>query len=121
MRRVAGSAPAETTGVNNAPAWYTGPMGLLVYLIILAFTGLIVGALARLALPGPDPMGIGMTILIGIAGSFIGGVIMMVLFHRNGAGIVVSVLCATGIVYLMRRSRGGSLTDPGLGARRRRW
>ena len=91
------------------------------YLIALLLSGLIVGALARLALPGPDPMGIGMTILIGLAGSFVGGVLMMLLFRRNGAGIVVSVLCATGIVYLMRRSRGGSITDPGLGARRRRW
>jgi uncharacterized membrane protein YeaQ/YmgE (transglycosylase-associated protein family) len=96
-------------------------MGLLVYLILLAVSGLIVGALARLALPGPDPMGIGMTILIGLAGSFIGGLIMMLLFRRGGAGIVVSVACATFIVYLMRRSRGGSLTDPGVGARRRRW
>ena len=96
-------------------------MGLLVYLIFLALSGLIVGALARLALPGPDPMGIGMTILIGIAGSFIGGLVMALLFRRNGAGIVVSVLCATAIVYVIRRSRGGSLTDPGLGPRRRRW
>jgi uncharacterized membrane protein YeaQ/YmgE (transglycosylase-associated protein family) len=95
-------------------------MGLLTYLILLALSGLIVGALARLALPGPDPMGIGMTILIGIAGSFIGGLIVAVLFRRNGAGIVVSVLCATAIVYMIRRSRGGSITDPGLGGRRRR-
>jgi uncharacterized membrane protein YeaQ/YmgE (transglycosylase-associated protein family) len=95
-------------------------MGLLLYLIFLAISGLIVGALARLALPGPDPMGIGMTILIGIAGSFIGGLITMLLFRRGSAGIVISVLCATGIVYLMRRSRGGSITDPGLGPRRRR-
>jgi uncharacterized membrane protein YeaQ/YmgE (transglycosylase-associated protein family) len=96
-------------------------MGLLTYIILLALSGLVVGALARLALPGPDPMGIGMTILIGIAGSFIGGLITALLFRRNGAGIVVSVLCATAIVYLIRRSRGGSITDPGLGARRRRW
>jgi uncharacterized membrane protein YeaQ/YmgE (transglycosylase-associated protein family) len=95
-------------------------MGLLVYIIFLALSGLIVGALARLALPGPDPMGIGMTILIGIAGSFLGGLIMALLFRRNGAGIVVSVACATLIVYLVRRSRGGSLTDPGLGGRRER-
>jgi uncharacterized membrane protein YeaQ/YmgE (transglycosylase-associated protein family) len=96
-------------------------MGLLAYLILLALSGLIVGALARLALPGPDPMGIGMTILVGIAGSFIGGIVVALLFRRNGAGIVVSVACATLIVYLMRRSRGGSLTDPGLGPRRRRF
>ena len=96
-------------------------MGLLLYLILLALSGLIVGALARLALPGPDPMGIGTTILIGIAGSFVGGLVVAVLFRRNGAGIVVSVLCATAIVYMIRRSRGGSLTDPGGGGRRRRF
>ena len=96
-------------------------MGLLLYLILLAVSGLVVGALARLALPGPDPMGIGMTILVGIAGSFVGGLVTALLFRRNGAGIVVSVACATLIVYLMRRSRGGSLTDPGLGPRRRRF
>jgi uncharacterized membrane protein YeaQ/YmgE (transglycosylase-associated protein family) len=96
-------------------------MGLLTYLIILALSGLIIGALARLALPGPDPMGIGMTILIGIGGSFIGGLITMILFRRGSAGIVISVACATAIVYMIRRSRGGGLTDPGLGARRRRW
>jgi uncharacterized membrane protein YeaQ/YmgE (transglycosylase-associated protein family) len=96
-------------------------MGLLLYLILLAFSGLIVGALARLALPGPDPMGIGMTILVGIAGSFVGGLIMWLIFGRGGAGIVVSVACATFIVYLIRRSRGGSITDPGLGPRNRRF
>ena len=58
-------------------------MGLLVYLILLAVSGLIVGALGRLALPGPDPMSIGMTILIGLAGSFIGG--LFVLLVRAGA------------------------------------
>ena len=100
---------------------YTPLMGLLAYLILLVVSGLIVGALARLALPGPDPMGIGMTILIGIAGSFIGGLITWLLFGRNGAGIVVSVACATFIVYLIRRSRGGSITDPGLGGQNRRF
>jgi hypothetical protein len=36
---------------------------------------------------------------------------------RNAGGIIVSVAGATLIVYLMRRRRGGSLTDPGLGPR----
>ena len=94
-------------------------MDFIVYLIVLAVTGLIVGALARLALPGPDPMGLGMTILIGLAGSFIAGLIVYLVTDGDGsaAGIILSVLCATGLVYLVRRSRGGSLTDPG--ARRR--
>jgi uncharacterized membrane protein YeaQ/YmgE (transglycosylase-associated protein family) len=95
-------------------------MGLLTYLILLAISGLIVGGLARLALPGPDPMGIGATIMIGIAGSFLGGIVSAVLFGRSTAGIVVMVACATAIVYVIRRSRGGTLTDPGPGVRRRR-
>jgi uncharacterized membrane protein YeaQ/YmgE (transglycosylase-associated protein family) len=99
-----------------------GPwMGLLVYLVLLAVSGLIIGALARLALPGPDPMSIGMTILIGLAGSFIGGLLTLAITGgRNAGGIVVSVAGATLIVYLMRRRRGGSITDPGLGPRERR-
>jgi uncharacterized membrane protein YeaQ/YmgE (transglycosylase-associated protein family) len=96
-------------------------MGLLVYLVLLAVSGLIVGGLGRLALPGPDPMSIGMTILIGLAGSFIGGLfVLLVTGGRSAGGIVVSVAGATLIVYLMRRRRGGSLTDPGLGPRDRR-
>ena len=71
-------------------------MGLLVYLIVLAFSGLIVGGLARLALPGPDPMSIWMTILVGLAGSFIGGLVMLAITGgRNAGGIVVSVAAAT--------------------------
>ena len=96
-------------------------MGLLLYLILLAVSGLIVGGLGRLALPGPDPMSIGMTILVGLAGSFIGGLfVLLVTGGRNAGGIIVSVAGATLIVYLMRRRRGGSLTDPGLGPRDRR-
>jgi len=93
-------------------------MDLLAYLLLLALSGLIVGGLARLALPGPDPMGLGTTMLIGLAGSFLGGLLMYALFGRNAYGIVVSVGVATAIVYLIRRRRGGGLTEPGLTRRR---
>jgi uncharacterized membrane protein YeaQ/YmgE (transglycosylase-associated protein family) len=94
-------------------------MSVLAYILALVLSGLIVGALARLALPGPDPMSIGMTILVGIAGSFIGGLVMLAITGgRNAGGIIVSVAGATLIVYLIRRRRGGSITDPGLGPRR---
>jgi uncharacterized membrane protein YeaQ/YmgE (transglycosylase-associated protein family) len=90
-------------------------MGLLVYLITLAIWGLIIGAFARLALPGKDPMSLLATMLVGIGGSLIGGVIVAVITggHTYGAGFLVSLICAVGIVYAVRRSRGGSLTDPG--------
>lgn len=91
------------------------------YLLALLFVGLIVGALARLALPGPDPMSLIQTILVGVGGSFVAGLLVWAVHGRGGAGIALSVLCSTGIVYLIRRSRGGSLTNPGrppLGRRR---
>ena len=95
-------------------------MGLLVYLILLAITGLIVGALARLALPGKDPMSIPQTALIGLAGSLLAGLVVYAITGgRSSAGFVLSVLFTTALVYLVRRRRGGTLTDPGLGARRR--
>ena len=93
-------------------------MGLISYLIALAVIGLIVGALGRLALPGPDPMGIFATIGVGLAGSFLAGVVTSLIWGRNPAGITLSILFATLIVYLIRRSRGGTLTDPGPGLRR---
>ena len=57
-------------------------MSWIVYLIVLAIQGLIFGALARLALPGKDPMSIPMTIGLGIAGSFIGGLLVYVRQRR---------------------------------------
>ena len=88
-------------------------MDLIVYLLFLALSGLVVGALGRLALPGPDPMSIGQTILLGIAASFIAGLIWWAIFDHNGGGILLSVIVAALIVYVIRRSRGGTLTTPG--------
>ena len=57
-------------------------LGLIVTLVIV---GLIAGAVARLLVPGKDPIGIGGTILLGIVGSFIGGFLGYVLFHKDKA------------------------------------
>ena len=87
---------------------------MLGYLIALAIGGLIVGALARLALPGKDPMSLLQTMLVGIGGAFTAGLIVRVLAGPHyTAGFLASLVCATVIVYVIRRSRGGSLTDPG--------
>jgi uncharacterized membrane protein YeaQ/YmgE (transglycosylase-associated protein family) len=84
-------------------------MSLLVFLILLAVAGLVVGALARLLVPGPDPMGVGMTILVGLLGSFSAGLFSWYVLHRHGAGLILSVLFAMLIVYALRRagSRSG--------------
>jgi uncharacterized membrane protein YeaQ/YmgE (transglycosylase-associated protein family) len=88
-------------------------MSLLAYLIALLLSGLIVGALARLALPGKDPMTIWQTILVGWAGAFGAGLLSLLVFERNYAGITLSILGATVVMYFVRRARGGGLLDPG--------
>ena len=81
-------------------------MSLIVYLILLAVTGIVVGALARLALPGRDPMSLLQTMLVGIAGSFVAGLVATALFDgRRGGGLLLSVVFATLFVWLIRRSR----------------
>jgi uncharacterized membrane protein YeaQ/YmgE (transglycosylase-associated protein family) len=77
-------------------------VGLIAFIVILALFGLIVGALARLALPGPDPMGILATIGLGLAGSFVGGLIAHIFIGRSGS-IIFSLLGAILLLYLYRR------------------
>jgi uncharacterized membrane protein YeaQ/YmgE (transglycosylase-associated protein family) len=88
-------------------------MSLLAYLIILAVSGLFVGALARLALPGPDPMSILHTIVLGLAGNFIAGIVVWLVWGHGVPGLVLSVACSTVILYFIRRSHGGGLAHPG--------
>jgi uncharacterized membrane protein YeaQ/YmgE (transglycosylase-associated protein family) len=75
---------------------------LLILWIILS--GLVIGALARLVIPGPNPMSIPMTILVGIGGSIVGGIIGRLLFGRPG-GIILAVLCSALLVWLISRSQ----------------
>jgi len=84
---------------------------MISYIILSAIIGLVVGALARLALPGRDPMGLFATMLVGLGGSLAASLVYAALFHRNGGGFLLSVVFSTGIVYLIRRSRAGSLHD----------
>ena len=80
-------------------------LGVLAYLIILFFVGLFIGALARLLLPGPDPMGIGLTALVGLCGTLSAGLFSWYVLHRHGVGIVLSVLFSMLLVWLFRRLR----------------
>ena len=81
---------------------------LLWFVIILAFIGLIVGAVARVLVPGPTPIGILGTIGAGIAGAFIGGFIGRLLLGPNltdGWSFLLSVLAATAVVWLVSGRR----------------
>ncbi len=87
---------------------------LVLYVIYLLVGGLIVGALARLVLPGPDPMSWLATIGYGIAGSFVGGILGRILGLGN-LGLLLGIACAAGLIWYFRR-RGkpaASGTPPG--------
>ncbi|HEX3510241.1 MAG TPA: hypothetical protein VHT27_03990 [Solirubrobacteraceae bacterium] len=84
---------------------------MILFLVLAALVGLVVGALARLLLPGPDPMGVGSTILLGLAGSFIAGLFAWYVLDRRAAGLILSVLCSMLLLWIRRRSleRRGTL------------
>ena len=86
---------------------------VLWFIVVLAVEGLVVGALARLALPGPDPMGLLATAGLGLAGSLVGGVISF-FFLGHAGGLVVSLFGAVLLLYLHRRFvQHRPLTGPG--------
>ena len=81
---------------------------LLWFVIVLAFIGLIVGAVARVLVPGNAPMGIGATIGAGIAGAVIGGFIGRLLLGPNLTSLwsfVLSVLVAAAVVWAVSGRR----------------
>ena len=89
-------------------------MSLILFIIILALEGLIVGAFARLALPGKDPLTIPQTIALGLAGSFLAGLVVYALSDgREGPGFLAALVFSVLILYFIRRRRGGGLTSPG--------
>jgi uncharacterized membrane protein YeaQ/YmgE (transglycosylase-associated protein family) len=77
-------------------------MGLAEIVAIL-ISGLVIGALGRLAVPGPDPMPIWLTILLGIVGSIVGGTVAVAIGLGVGGIFVASVFAATLIVIAYRR------------------
>jgi uncharacterized membrane protein YeaQ/YmgE (transglycosylase-associated protein family) len=77
-------------------------VGIIAFIVVLAVSGLVIGALARLALPGPDPMSIPATIGLGLGGSFVGGIVAHI-FLGTGGGLIFAVLGAILILYLYRR------------------
>lgn len=84
-------------------------MGLLAFILF----GLIVGLVARALMPGRQSMGLVATTLLGVAGSFVGGIIGSVIyggpiFDLHAAGIIGSVIGALLVMFLM-----------GMGGRRR--
>jgi uncharacterized membrane protein YeaQ/YmgE (transglycosylase-associated protein family) len=72
------------------------------FIIALIVWGFIVGGLARLALPGPDPMPWYATLGLGLGGSLIGGLIAELLIGTAG-GVLFALLGSILLLYLYRR------------------
>jgi uncharacterized membrane protein YeaQ/YmgE (transglycosylase-associated protein family) len=90
---------------------------VLGFIIVLLIVGLIAGAIARLLVPGRDPMGVGGTILLGVIGSFVGGFLGYVIFHKDATqgalqpsgiigSIIGAVLCLLAYRAMSHRSGG---------------
>jgi uncharacterized membrane protein YeaQ/YmgE (transglycosylase-associated protein family) len=86
-------------------------LGLIVTLIIV---GLIAGAVARLLIPGRQDIGLAMTVVIGIVGSFVGGFLGYVLFHHDAqggffqpSGLIGSIIGAVIVLLIWTRVGSG--------------
>ena len=96
MEDAAGTAAAGTA------------IALVTVVSILAAIGAAIGALARFVLPGRDDLGAGRTILYGIGGSFLGGLVGR-MFGLEGrvAGLLLAVAMAALLIWFFTR-RGSS-------------
>ena len=83
------------------------------FIIAILVWGFVIGALARLAIPGPDPMPIWMTTAIGIGGSLIGGIVSRLLFG-TGVSLFFAFLGSVLLVVLYRKYvQRRPITGPG--------
>jgi uncharacterized membrane protein YeaQ/YmgE (transglycosylase-associated protein family) len=108
MRRSILSPSSET--YPAAPENQHGGTDML-HLLWTALIGLVVGAIAKFIIPGKDPGGIFVTMLIGIAGSFLGTWLGRLIGHYEpdqSAGFLMSLVGALillGIYHLIKRSQ----------------
>jgi len=87
-------------------------LGLIITMIVV---GLIAGALARLLVPGKQSMSILTTMVLGIVGSFVGGFLGYLIFHKDAAegffqpsGLIGSVIGAVVVLLIWTRVGGRS-------------
>jgi uncharacterized membrane protein YeaQ/YmgE (transglycosylase-associated protein family) len=102
-------------------------MDVVALLLGLALFGLVIGALGRLAVPGPDPMPLWTTVLLGVAGAIVGGGVGYTLIGEAGSFLGAVVLAALLVIGYRRVFQKRGVTGPearrrptfGLGIRRR--
>jgi uncharacterized membrane protein YeaQ/YmgE (transglycosylase-associated protein family) len=87
---------------------------VLGFIIALIIIGAIAGFIARAVVPGPDPMGVVGTIVLGIVGSFVGGFLGYLIFHKDASqgalqpsGIIGSIIGAIVVLLVYRAATRG--------------
>jgi uncharacterized membrane protein YeaQ/YmgE (transglycosylase-associated protein family) len=85
-------------------------LGLFLFIaLVVALSGLVTGALARWLLPGPDPMSWPKTILYGIGGSLLGGIVWQLLTRAvplpEWTSFAFSVAGAAALIWFFRRRK----------------
>ena len=82
---------------------------MVTFIVVLLIVGLISGAVARLLVPGRDPMGLLGTILLGVVGSFVGGFLQNLIFLHtlsitslHPAGIIGSIIGSVIVLLITR-------------------
>ena len=74
---------------------------MLMTVVWFILIGAVIGLFARLLIPGPNPMGILLTILVGIVGAVVGGVIANALGVGSVLAFIISVIIAALVVALI--------------------
>jgi len=77
-------------------------------LLILILVGLVIGALARLLMPGRDPIGILGTLVVGVVGAVVGGYLWRAIFgNTEGVEWIGAVLTAMALLWIYRKMTYG--------------
>lgn len=85
-----------------------GGIGGVMGLLITGVIGLAIGAIAKLLMPGPDPGGWFVTIVLGLVGSSVGGLVMSLLGLSGVVpGLVGAVLGAVLLLFIYRLVKKG--------------
>lgn len=82
-------------------------MSIIGWLLI----GLVAGALARFLVPGRDPMGIVGTLILGLAGAFLGGWLAEILFDDTAIGIIGATAGSIVVLLAYRAAKGFDSKD----------
>jgi uncharacterized membrane protein YeaQ/YmgE (transglycosylase-associated protein family) len=98
-------------------------LGFIIYLLVI---GVFAGFLARFLVPGPDPLGVVGTIVLGIIGSFIGGFLGWAIFGEDfdegaiqASGVIGSIIGAVIALLIWRAVNRGGVGRTGTGTRPR--